>query len=126
MDQNKYVVEDDSEILNAGYTVKSRYDTEREAVIAELKQYSHKTIIGTYLLCFFFGLSGFHHFANRRFLLGLLYFLTVGFFGIGWIVDQVKIIAGKFKDGDGKYINDPKVMRLRMKLDEIDRKYAGY
>lgn len=39
----------------------------------------------------FFLLTGFHHFYLENPLMGGLYFLTGGLFGIGWLVDLVRI-----------------------------------
>ena len=126
MDRSKYIVEDDDEIFDAGFSGMSQYDIEREALLEELDMYSHKSMLTTWLLCFFFGLSGFHHFFNGRFLRGLLYFFTVGLFGLGWIYDQIKILSGKFRDRNGRYICDSKVLIINRKLDELDKKYARY
>lgn len=40
-----------------------------------------------YLLWFFLGLLGIHKFYLGKYLMGILYFLTMGFFGIGWFID---------------------------------------
>jgi len=53
------------------------------------------------VLCVFFGLLGAHRFYVKKIGTGLLYFFTVGLFGIGWIVDIVKIISGNFRDASG-------------------------
>lgn len=50
-----------------------------------------KNISDTYTLWFPFGLLGFHHFYLENALLGGLYFITGGLFGIGWLVDLVRI-----------------------------------
>ena len=40
-----------------------------------------------YLLWFFFGVWGMHRFYLGHVVTGILYFFTLGFFGIGWFVD---------------------------------------
>ena len=52
----------------------------------------------------FLGLSGAHYFYSGRFGMGVLFLLTMGFFGIGWAVDLVRIAVGKFPDRFGYYI----------------------
>lgn len=54
-----------------------------------------------FILCFLFGIFGAHYFYVGRVGRGLLYLLTVGFFGIGWIVDMFKIALGGFRDNTG-------------------------
>ncbi len=125
MDKNKYIVEDDSEIFDSGFSGKSKYDEEREVILEKLDKYSHKRLITTLSLCFFLGIVGAHHFVNGRILRGFLYLFTLGFCGIGWIFDMIVIIAGRFKDGNGKYINDLKVMSLQIDLERLDQKYAS-
>ena len=53
------------------------------------------------LLCIFFGYFGLHYFYTNKKGMGLLYFFTTGLFGIGWIIDIIRIICGSFTDSDG-------------------------
>ena len=62
---------------------------------------SRKNRMVALLLCIFFGYLGFHHFYSGRIGWGLLYFFTGGLACIGWIVDIVLILQGKYKDGEG-------------------------
>ena len=48
------------------------------------------------LLCIFLGYFGAHKFYEGKILMGVLYFFTLGLFGIGWIVDIV-MLAKKSK-----------------------------
>jgi hypothetical protein len=50
------------------------------------------------LLCFFLGYLGIHRFYVGKIGTGLLYLVTGGLFGIGWIVDLVFIASGRFRD----------------------------
>lgn len=45
----------------------------------------------TFLLCLFLGVLGVHKFYERKTGMGVLYLLTLGLFGIGVIVDLIKI-----------------------------------
>lgn len=45
------------------------------------------------LLCIFFGYFGAHKFYERDTTMGIIYLLTFGLFGIGWIVDIFSIAA---------------------------------
>jgi len=47
---------------------------------------THSTVVG-YLLWFFFGLIGVHRFYFGKRTTGVLWFLTGGLLGIGWLVD---------------------------------------
>ncbi len=44
-----------------------------------------------FLLCLFFGPFGIHKFYEGKILLGIVYIFTCGIFGIGVIVDLVKL-----------------------------------
>lgn len=65
---------------------------------------SEKSRTAALLLCLFFGYLGVHHFYAGRIGLGILYLFTGGLFIIGAIVDFVMIIAGTFKDSNGREI----------------------
>ena len=64
--------------------------------------YSQKSRIVALILCFFFGVGGFHRFYVGKIGTGLLWLFTFGFFGIGWIVDLISLIFGGFRDANGQ------------------------
>ena len=56
------------------------------------------------LLCLFLGGIGVHRFYVGKIGSGILYILTAGVFGIGVLVDLIKIITGNFTDKNGNPI----------------------
>lgn len=65
---------------------------------------SPKNGITTLLLCLFLGFYGGHRFYSGHTGLGILYLFTAGLFMIGWIVDLISILSGRYKDKDNKLI----------------------
>ncbi len=59
---------------------------------------SNKSRAAALVMCFFFGILGVHRFYVGKIGTGIIYLLTCGVFGIGWIVDIIMILAGSFKD----------------------------
>lgn len=57
---------------------------------AELKE-RHNKALTAFLLCLFLGFLGAHRFYFKQWKVGVIYFLTVGLFGIGWIVDCFRL-----------------------------------
>lgn len=51
-----------------------------------------KSQIVAFLLCFFLGLLGIHRFYLGYTGMGILYLLTAGLFGIGWLIDIILLI----------------------------------
>lgn len=52
------------------------------------------------LVTFFLGGFGVHKFADRKIGMGILYLLTGGLFGIGWLVDTIKAIVYAINSDD--------------------------
>ena len=53
----------------------------------------------------FIGLAGLHRFYAGKILSGLLYFFTLGFYGIGTVIDLIMLATNSFKDSSGYIIN---------------------
>ena len=63
-----------------------------------------KSWMTTLLLCIFLGGLGVHRFYVGKIGTGILWMITGGVFGIGYLVDLIKIICGKFTDKSGNLI----------------------
>lgn len=66
---------------------------------------SHKSRIVALLLCIFLGAFGFHRFYAGKVGTGLIYFFTLGIFGIGVLIDFISILVGSFRDSYGLVIS---------------------
>lgn len=55
-----------------------------------------------FILCLLFGILGVHYFYVGKAGIGILYLFTLGLFGIGWIVDIIRILVGSFYDRYGR------------------------
>lgn len=65
---------------------------------------SVKSYISTLLLALFLGYVGAHRFYAGKVGTGILFFLSLGFFGIGWFIDVFTVAFGNFTDKTGQFI----------------------
>ncbi|HUZ66712.1 MAG TPA: TM2 domain-containing protein [Beijerinckiaceae bacterium] len=65
---------------------------------------SSKRILPAAVLCFFFGIFGFHRFYVGKIWTGILQILTLGGLGIWALIDFIMIIVGAFTDKQGNKI----------------------
>ena len=54
-----------------------------------------------FILCLFLGWLGAHQFYVGKWIWGIIYLCTCGLFGVGIVVDLIRIIFGNFKDSQG-------------------------
>lgn len=69
-----------------------------------MPEISEKKLLPAFLLCFFFGTLGIHRFYVGKIGTGILWLVTLGFAGIGELVDLIMMLIGKFTDKDGKVL----------------------
>lgn len=55
-----------------------------------------------FFLCLFLGYFGAHRFYVGKIGTGIIWLFTMGFFGIGWILDLIFILLGGFRDKAGQ------------------------
>lgn len=65
---------------------------------------SEKSRLVTLLMCVYLGIFGAHRFYVGKTGTGVVWLLTLGCFGIGFIVDLITILVGGFYDRNGKQI----------------------
>jgi TM2 domain-containing membrane protein YozV len=65
---------------------------------------SEKSRLTTTLLAYFLGVIGVHRFYLGKVGTGILMIITLGGFGIWWLIDFIMAVAGSMKDKEGKPI----------------------
>ncbi len=72
---------------------------------------SPKKRLVAFILAFFFGVLGFHRIYVGKIGSAILWLLTGGLFGLGWLYDIIMILAGEFRDSEGRrltnWVNHP-------------------
>lgn len=58
------------------------------------------------LVCIFLGELGIHRLVVGKIGTGILWLLTFGLLGIGWLVDTILLLTGNFRDKEGRFIVD--------------------
>lgn len=64
-----------------------------------------KSFVVAVALWVFLGLIGFHRFYLGHIGMGILYLLTAGLCGIGWLIDGIMFLTGALQPKKGKYID---------------------
>lgn len=60
--------------------------------------------MGMFLACLFGGCFGLHKFIEKKIGMGILYIVTFGLFGVGWIVDCIKYLLPLLKSAPAQTV----------------------
>lgn len=63
-----------------------------------------KSKMVVFLFAFFLGCLGVHRFYVGKVGSGVAWLLTGGILGVGWLIDWIMVLCGKFKDKEGNLI----------------------
>jgi len=74
--------------------------TDKEMTIKSPK----KRLIALLLCLFTFGIGSRIYVGKAA--TSMIYFFTLGFFGIGWMIDLLMILVGSFTDKSGHFLQD--------------------
>lgn len=69
--------------------------------LGPLSPFNRTTVL---LLCLLLGFLGVHRFYVGKVGTGILWVLTLSFFGVGWIYDLVLVATGEFRDEEGRRV----------------------
>ncbi|MBP5330448.1 MAG: TM2 domain-containing protein [Lachnospiraceae bacterium] len=102
---NTWVTAQDQGIFSQGpayntYNYNNTYPYSRQAD----SNLSDKSRWIALILLLLLGVFGAHYFYAGRIGMGIVYMLTFGFWGIGYVVDIIRILLGVFKDANGRYM----------------------
>lgn len=95
-------------------------DSEEKQILNELDKYSEKNSFACVLL----SLIHCHYFYVGRTGRGLLCLCTANFLYIGFLIDLMVILAGKFRDKEGRYVNTAERVRYETKLNDYYKRRA--
>ncbi len=80
-----------SKLVSRNYPSNNKQNARsKQRVRLEGVRYCNKWV--SLLLCLFLGMFGAHKFYEGKIISGIAYMLTSGLFGIGWIIDILKIL----------------------------------
>ena len=93
-----------NELLTDRVITQEEFDLQKEKLLNSASSTTSKDWLTLFLLTFFVGILGVHRFYTGKIGTGFLMLITLGGFGIWFLVDLILVVTGQFTNKDGQKI----------------------
>ena len=92
------------ELLIDRVITQEEFDLQKEKLLDSSTKTNSTDWLALFLLTFFFGVLGVHRFYVGKIGTGFLMLITLGGFGVWFLVDLILVVTGQFTNKDGQKI----------------------
>jgi len=93
-----------NDLLKDRVITQEEFDLQKEKLLNSSTTTSTTDWLTLFLLTFFFGVLGVHRFYTGKIGTGFLMLITLGGFGIWFLVDLILVVTGQFTNKEGQKI----------------------
>ena len=93
-----------NELLRDRVITQEEFDLQKEKLLNSTSSTTSTDWLTLFLLTFFVGVLGVHRFYTGKIGTGLLMLITLGGFGIWFLVDLILVVTGQFTNKEGQKI----------------------
>ena len=93
-----------NELLTDRVITQEEFDLQKEKLLNSTSSTTSTDWLTLFLLTFFVGVLGVHRFYTRKIGTGFLMLITLGGFGVWFLVDLILVVTGQFTNKEGQKI----------------------
>lgn len=93
-----------NELLRDRVITQEEFDLQKEKLLSSTSSTTSTDWLTLFLLTFFVGVLGVHRFYTGKIGTGFLMLITLGGFGIWFLVDLILVVTGQFTNKEGQKI----------------------
>ena len=93
-----------NELLTDRVITQEEFDLQKEKLLNSASSTTSKDWLTLFLLTFFVGILGVHRFYTGKIGTGFLMLITLGGFGVWFLVDLILVVTGQFTNKEGQKI----------------------
>ena len=93
-----------NELLRDRVITQEEFDLQKEKLLSSTSSTTSTDWLTLFLLTFFLGVLGVHRFYTGKIGTGFLMLITLGGFGVWFLVDLILVVTGQFTNKEGQKI----------------------
>ena len=94
-----------NELLRDRVITQEEFDLQKDKLLSSTSSTTSTDWLTLFLLTFFVGVLGVHRFYTGKIGTGFLMLITIGGFGIWFLVDLILVVTGQFTNKEGQKIS---------------------